>query len=266
MHLVLDTTMFALFLWLGLRRRTSENTAPWPRAFAVPVVAFVLGFAMHFAVFTAPFRSSKRPDVSNYVYHTFAHPLVLGLGVPENDLSRREEIVWNDQLGLKLAQRAVPQATYLGPLYEGALLRYYFGLWRQSPGAMLGAYFVKLRADGSGVFESVAGLGTTYHIPPAIGEFLHRTTNGIVLIVVALAAFIVALRQQWTNGGARPLVIGLTSLAALASLGEGLLTYSTFVGIYSSILLFFVFFVALLVLQAVVDAIARRVSSAALAR
>jgi len=48
-------------------------------------------------------------------------------------------------------------------------------------------------------------------------------------------------------------------LAALTSLAEGFLIYSIFVGIYASILLYFVFLVSLLLIQAALDRLARTV-------
>lgn len=79
----------------------------------------------------------------NYAYHAIAHPLVLALGIPENSLSRREGIVWNDSVGPTLAQKIDPQTTYLDKSYEKALFIYYIDLWKRYPKEMLNIYFQK---------------------------------------------------------------------------------------------------------------------------
>jgi hypothetical protein len=195
--------------------------------------------------------------VPNYTYHTFAHELVLGLAVPENDLSRREGIHWSDEVGFALARRAIPDVTYLGPQYEAALLRYYRGLWRRHPGEMARVYAQKLRSAGTEVFLSAALVGTQFGIPRGPAEWLHRATNGVALVALGCVAFGAALRRHVGGRGNRLLIVALVSLAALTSLGESFVTYSLFVGIYSSILLFFVFFVFFMSVQAALDLAAR---------
>lgn len=65
--------------------------------------------------------------------HPLFHPLVLALAVPENDLSKREGIEWDDIRGFQIARRVNSQCQYLSPQYEKALSDYYFGLWEKSP-------------------------------------------------------------------------------------------------------------------------------------
>jgi hypothetical protein len=201
------------------------------------------------------------PNVPNYTYHTFAHSLVIGLAVPENSLSRREGIEWNDEVGMKLARRAMPEVTYLGPSYERALLRYYGRLWRRHPGEMARVYFLKLRSAGTEVFLSAARVGTQFGIPPGPAEWLHRVTNGLTLVALALIAFVVALRRHMRGGGSRWLIVALLSLAALGALGEAFVMYSIFVTGYYAELLYFLFFLFLLAVQAAVDALAARTAA-----
>jgi hypothetical protein len=162
-------------------------------------------------------------------------------------------------VGFALARRAVPEVTYLGPRYEEALLKYYKGLWRQHPGDMVRVYLAKLRSDGDEVFLSAARIGSAFAIPTVIGESLHKATNGFVLVLVALGVCAGSLIRYVAGRGDRLLIFSLVALAALTSLAEGFVTYSIFVGIYSSILLYFVFLVSLLLIQAAVDGLARTV-------
>jgi hypothetical protein len=254
--------MFALFLWTRFARRDRSRPASAVVApLAGAAIAFAVGYAAYLAVFVAPLRISNDADVSNYVYHTFAHELVLGLAVPENDLSRREGIQWEDMTGFALARRAIPDVTYLGPRYEEALLKYYRGLWHDHPWDMVQVYVAKLRSVGNEVFLSAARIGSAYAIPPAIGEWLHRGTNGFVLVLLAAAVCVGSAIGHAVGRGDRLLIVALVALAALTSLAEGFVTYSIFVGIYHSILLYFVFFVALLLLQAALNGVAKTVAA-----
>ncbi|HVZ23084.1 MAG TPA: hypothetical protein VG871_18555 [Vicinamibacterales bacterium] len=244
--------MFAVFLAaIAWRARRPVTMTPLIAA----VVAFAVGYGAYMAVFVVPLRN---PKLENYIYHPFAHPLVLGLGVPENELSRREGIQWNDEVGLAIAKRVVPDVAYLGPHYDTALLEYYGGLWRREPREMLSVYLLKLRSTGSGVFLSAANVATRYLVPHGIGEWLDRLTNGVVLVGLALAMFVVGVWRYSRGAGNRLLIVSLLGLTALASFWESWMTYSLYVGLYFSIQLFFVFFAALVAIQAAVDAAARR--------
>ena len=88
----------------------------------------------------------------NRVHHPIAHPLVLALGQPDSPLATREGIRWDDSVGLPLAQKIEPSATYLGPAYEKALLSYYAKLWIFHPGEMIGIYLAKWHESVRGAF------------------------------------------------------------------------------------------------------------------
>ena len=103
------------------------------------------------------------------------------------------------------------------------------------------------------MFLSAAGVGEQFRIPRAPGEWLHRWTNGLALVAAAIAALAIALRQHLVQRSGRTMIIALVSLAALVSLVESFLIYSLFVGMYYSILLFFVFFLVLVLLQSALD-------------
>jgi len=247
-QLPVGIAMFAVFLavlFFG-DGRLRKTVAP----LAAAAVVFGVGYGAYVAVFVVPLRDR---NVSNYSYHTFAHPLVLGLGVPENDLSRREGIVWLDERGEALARRAVPDATYLGPTYEAALMRYWFGLWLRHPRDMAATYYVKLRSTGSRVFLAAGSIARRYGIPCAVSELIEGVTNGLVLVVTVLAAFAVSLFRALKSGSNRLLIVALVSMAALCTFTEEFLTYSIFVGIYFGCLLYFVFFLFFVLIQTAMD-------------
>ena len=122
----------------------------------------------------------------------------------------------------------------------------------------MGVYALKARSNADGVFMSVAGIGERYYIPRIIGETFDKITNGVVLTVLVLATFVTALWRHLKDGSSRTLIIGLVALAALTSMAEGFLTYSTFVGIYYSIMLYFVFFLSFVLIQLGLDSLAAR--------
>jgi hypothetical protein len=258
-HLPMFVAMFAMFLVaMFVVRDRSRAIAAISRGLAAAVVAFLVGYYAYLAVFVNPLRISTDPGVSNYVYHTFAHQLVIGLGVPDNEFATREGIKWDDMVGFALAKRAMPKVIYLGPTYEEALLTHYRGLWREHPREMLEVYAIKARSNGVGVFESFAGIGEWYHVPRVFGETLHTFTNGFAILAIVLAAFLAALWRYLRGGRPRVFVIALVALAALTSMTEGFLTYSIFVGLYYSIVLYFMFFLAFVLVQSAADAVAAR--------
>ena len=126
---------------------------------------------------------------------------------------------------------------------------------------MLGVYALKMRSNGDEVFLSAAGVGERYYIPRIFGETMHKITNGFAIMAIVIAAFLAAMWRYLKTGRTRLLVIAMVALAALTSMGEGFLTYSIFVGIYYSIVLYFMFFLAFVLIQAAVDAAAAKASS-----
>ena len=119
----------------------------------VAAVAFAAGYeALQYGTITRHLR----PDlVAAAPHHTIAHPLVLSLAVPESELSRREGIEWLDGAALPLAQKMLPDATYMGPTYDQALFMYYRHLWRNHTGEMLDLYRRKFAMAGIQAIESV---------------------------------------------------------------------------------------------------------------
>jgi len=254
-NLPLSVLMFATFVVvMFLLRDRAERPSHTAVRLGGSVAAYAVGFAIYTSIFITPLRISDDPNVSNYVYHTFAHQLVMGLAVPETDFAKREGLEWRDETSLKFARQMEPDVIYLGPTYERALLKFYRKLWREHPREMVSLYVTKLRSTGDEVFLSAAGVATKYHVPKVIGETLHRITNGFVIVPCVVGAFLLSLWRTVRVDSARWLITSLVSLAAIASLAEGFVTYSMFVGIYYSSLLYFVFYAALVALQGAVDA------------
>jgi hypothetical protein len=74
-----------------------------------------------------------------------------------------------------------------------------------------------------------------------------------MLLTLALAMW-----RHARSGGCRMLIVALVAFAAFVSMGEGFLTYSIFTGIYYSIVLYFVFFLSLVLIQGAIDGVAAR--------
>jgi len=109
--------------------------------------SFLFGyFSFHYPLIIRPAQVAA---TSNYTYHTVSHPLVLGLALPENELSKREGILWLDEVGNSLARRIDPTTSYLLPGYEKAMFTYYRRLWERYPREMLGIYYEKLQIAGA---------------------------------------------------------------------------------------------------------------------
>src|SRR5262249_44260309 len=115
--------------------------APWIAAGTAIILLLYLGGSRIAASVLDPSGAGR---AGNYWYHPIAHPIVLGLALPETPFSHREGIRWDDSVGLELARRMIPEATYLGPLYEKGLWRYYFHLWKEFPRDVLGVYAAKV--------------------------------------------------------------------------------------------------------------------------
>jgi hypothetical protein len=258
--LPMSLAMFGVFLFALFKARDpSQAVARSVTLIAVATVAFGLGYAGYVRIFIELLRFKNNAAVSDYAYHTVAHPLVLGLAVPESSFSQREGIRWDDMVGLTLAQRVAPGVDLLGSQYETALLRYYGRLWRKHPRDMAMVYAQKLRSAGSGVFLSAANIGAEFGFPCGPAEWMHRVMNGVVLLAFGVVTFGIALVRQIRHHSSRMLIIALISVAGLAALGEAFLMYSLFMTIYYSELLFFVLFAFLISVQAAGDLVARTI-------
>ena len=241
-HLPLYAGLFALFAAAMVagtmrreagpaetRRRRALTLTVWTAASAA---AFVATYAVFGAVFIKPL-----PKVSyNYSYHSIAHPLVLALAVPENPLSRREGIAWDDSVGVPLARRIDPNVTYVGPGYDDALFEYYGGLWRRHPQEMRRIYRLKAEMAGTGVVRPTtlknAGFYAFVLYP------LNWISNGILLFVVLCAVFLVSAVAVWRDQSVIALLIGLVAATGAALVVEAAVIMPYFYLQYQSLLLF----------------------------
>ncbi|MGI9301726.1 MAG: hypothetical protein ACR2RB_03325 [Gammaproteobacteria bacterium] len=147
--------LFLMFVVVELLRTRKESRG---RTYLLGIAAAVM-FAVGYSAFTTTLIKplTKLNTQMNYAHHPIAHPLVLGLAWPENELSRAEGIEWNDGLGLELARRIDNDVTYLGPTYEQALFTYYAKLWFFYPERMRAVYEAKLRMAGRNGVDYLLG-------------------------------------------------------------------------------------------------------------
>jgi hypothetical protein len=235
-HLPLYTLFFFIYVWVLVRRE--------PRPSLSFSLATLACFAVGYASFGWMLIRPLIPDGphTNRTYHVVAHPLVLGLALPPSDLSRREGIVWNDDAGLALARRMIPEATYLGPDYERALFRYYRSLWRKYPGEMIRIYWSKLAMAGRGMFP-VAWL------------------NGIVLMVLYIGALVISFWVWRRHRRVLFLLFALLSLAAVALMLEAVAVVPDFRIMYQAYLLIYTELLVVFALQALADVMSGRVQN-----
>jgi hypothetical protein len=222
----------------------------------VALAGFAVGVAILHVICTRPI--TRLGIAHNRVYHVIGHPLVLGLAIPENELSKREGIEWNDAIGGNLARRVDPNATYLGPTYEQAMLTYYWGLWKRYPREMVSTYLTKWRVSSTGslgfVYSNMTRPSKLLFLPEVL------LSSGIDFTGVAVALILAAVymaRQFRASTGMMMAAIGVTVF--LLTL-ESAVIMSGFYITYHNALLFGLFFINLTVFQAGANGIYRRVT------
>jgi hypothetical protein len=242
-------TMAAIFLYDATRRSSYARSASRRlRAAAIWCAVFVAGYTVFHALFIASLRPSEH--VPNYAYHAFGHSLVIGLGVPETPFSRSQGLRWEDGVAFAIATRAGVEP--LGPKYEATLLRYYGGLWRQHPGEMWRTYATKFRSACDEVFLSAGIIARRFGVTSSAFEWLHRHTDGYVLF--GMVALIAGLAARATGQGSGVgFLFWLIAATAFFTLLESALVYSTFVAMYFSYFLFFLFLSGAAAIQWLVD-------------
>jgi hypothetical protein len=201
-------------------------------------------------------------------HHVVAHPLVLGLAVPENALSRAEGIKWDDAVGLTLARRVDPQVRYLRQGYESALFLYYRQLWQRHPREMLGIYLDKLRIAGADMISTVR----TSSKSPAGGSVarlalwpLGWLRGGLTLLLVYAGLCACSLALHVKRGSPFAFTVALVMLAGAGLHIESTLIYSLFDMTHNASQLLCFLFLAALAWQLVLE-MSRRVFRAALGR
>src|SRR5262249_31119037 len=139
------------------------------RALFVPAAAMMAGSVLFTFFAIEPLRRANREGNYNYSYHAIMHPLVVGLGVPQSQLSEREGITFGDPVGLELAQRIDPTVAFLDERYENVLWQYYRSLWLNDPGEMIRLYATKLATAGASFFDK-----TDARVTGDVGSFRGR--------------------------------------------------------------------------------------------
>jgi hypothetical protein len=179
----------------------------------VVMTCFVAGyFTLQYLGITRNMPPAVRYNAAS---HSIAHPLVLSLGVPQNDLSRREGIDWLDAAGIHLAQRMIPDAVYLGPTYDEALFKYYRYLWKTYPREMTRVYIAKFSLTGSHMLTIIsAGGGSLARVKRLLVAPLRLLPNGIWLLALYAAIATVSAVLALRNRSAAAFALSLLSIAA----------------------------------------------------
>jgi hypothetical protein len=191
-------------------------------------------------------------NVDGFARHTVFHPLVLGLGVPESELSRREGIYWSDSVGLTLARKIDPNVGYLDRSYERALQTYYSRLWSEHPSEMRQVYADKGRTAGKHMFSIIRvrpGRDGTL-IGMVLGP-IDQLPNGLYLTAFYV---LIAIGGLWRAGRGSVLgaLLAFTAAAAVLLQVEATIIMSNYVINYQSYLAMFSVFISLLLPGALV--------------
>jgi len=199
-------------------------------------------------------RPMERLGGEGIVHHPIAHPLVLALAVPDNDLARREGLRWDDLTGLAVARRVDPSVVYLSPGYEHALSEYYLNLWRTEPLAMLGIYRLKFSSAGTGVTKEAIRLLQHGGLPERVARRLSAIdVSGFALLALTVATAALGWFLYSRERNALGFTWTVISVAALGTLLESALIMPEFYVFYHSVLLLYVLLTPAISVQVLAD-------------
>ena len=220
------------------------------RRLTMAAAMFVAGFfAFQYVAITRHFPR----DVDALARHTIFHSVVIGLGVPESDLSRREELTWSDAAGYAAARRVDPKTGYLTQSYETALFKYYSGLWSRYPREMVHVYWTKACTAGKHMLEILRSrLGRTGRLLRIVLAPMDLLPNGVWIAFMYVA---VAAGGLWRFWCARSVLGGLLAFMAIPAILlqlEATVVMSAYVINYQAYLAFFCVFVSLVIPAAIV--------------
>jgi hypothetical protein len=220
------------------------------RRMAVAVAMFVAGFyAFQYVAIT---RHLPR-EVDVLARHTIFHSVVIGLGVPESDLSRREGLTWLDGAANAAAQRVDPKAAYLSKSYETALFNYYTGLWSRYPGEMTQVYWMKACRAGKHMLEMLrtrsGKTGEVLRIELAPMDLL---PNGVWMACMYVALAAGGMWRFWRGRSALGALLAFMTIPAILVQLEATVVMSNYVINYQSYLAFFVVFISVVLPAALV--------------
>ena len=193
---------------LMLESRASVHIAQRFQRVIPVAVAFVIGYALFQYTFIVRSRPAGSEGLS---HHTVFHPLVLSIGFPTNAFSEREGIEWDDAVGLTLAHRVDPSASYLSKEYERALAEYYFGLWKRYPADMIRVYLIKAKLAGADMMSEVSM--TDWGVMFA-ARALRHVPNGVWLLCLLVASTAVSARAYLHEKAPLLMLLMMMGLAA----------------------------------------------------
>jgi hypothetical protein len=242
--------LFVLLVFADTARSTLSPDAGRWKAAGAALAGFLAGGVLFYVVFTFPLTRSG--VTYNRSYHLVAHAIVLGVALPENDLSNTEGIRWSDNVGLDLARRVDPNVSYQGPTYEAALATYYWRLWRGHTRQMLQIYLTKWRLSTTDLVKFVNA-----DMSPLAKGIIRPTryvTSGIGFTILFIAVTIAAvlLGRQYSPG-AGILVATLAGTGFLISL-ESAIVMPFFYLQYQNAQLLILFLINLAFFQILVNA------------
>ncbi len=172
--------------------------------------------------------------------HPVIHSVVLGLATPKNALSEREKIIWNDFVGLKIAQRIDPRIdTLYTTAYNSALLSYYSSLWKNNTQEMLRVYYLKFYYVTQYIIKGLAQNTTRYYSINLTGLLYPFTLlNGFIALFLMLSASVYfAYKFVLQRCGIMYMLFSVTLLAFL-NLAENALVSSVFSVRFQTIFIF----------------------------
>ncbi len=221
--------------------------------YTLPLFSLIFGFYLFQKVFIYPIEEIGINTQYNYSYHAVAHPLVLGLALPPNRFAEKEGIKWEDLVGLNLARKIDPEATYLGPTYEKALFSYYINLWIFHREEMVFLYQEKFRLAGRSILDAFWNKDILL-VKWLLWPF-HFLQTGIAYLALWLIMFLVLLTlwlRKWISSGLAFFLISFCGSSILLFL-ESAIIMPYFVVAYHACLSLWMFFLGLLFIQGIIN-------------
>jgi hypothetical protein len=225
---------------------------------AVALGCFFAGSKTFTATFIAPLEKACKDNYSgiHYSYHVIAHPLVLFLAVPPNELAHREGIEYHDSYGLKLARRIDPSVEYLGKHYDEALLVYYFKLWLYNPSEMLHLYRTKFQLAATTASQAATVSDTKWlKWFDELAVPLRKCANWLIYMALFTALAVVPMFVNRLLAPARAFAVSALAAAGLLLFIELGWLSSAFCMTYNSYLYFWFLFIGMLCYQAIADGV-----------
>ncbi len=209
---------------------------------AVAAAMFVAGFfAFQYVAITRHLPN----DVDVLPRHTIFHSVVIGLGVPESDLSRREGLTWSDGAANAAALKVDPGAPYLSKRYETALSTYYSGLWSRYPREMMQVYWLKARTAGKHMLEILRTReGRTGRLLRVGLAPIDLLPNGVWLTLTYVAFAVGGTWWWWREKSALGALLAFMAVPAILLQLEATLIMSHYVVNYHAYSAFFVIFIS----------------------